>query len=50
MAKFKVILERVEAITKQSSVMVEAFTAEEGRQIILADLDVDPGSRFTTSF
>jgi hypothetical protein len=24
--------------------MVEAFTPEEARQIILADLDVDPGS------
>ena len=44
MAKFKVILERVETITKQGAVMVEASTAEEARQIILADLDVDPGS------
>jgi hypothetical protein len=44
MAKFKVILERVETITKQGTVMVEASTAEAARQIILADLDVDPGS------
>jgi hypothetical protein len=44
MAKFKVVLERVETITKQGAVMVEASTAEAARQIILADLDVDPGS------
>ncbi|HYN00332.1 MAG TPA: hypothetical protein VET25_11345 [Aestuariivirgaceae bacterium] len=44
MAKFTVILERVETITKQGAVMVEASTAEAARQIILADLDVDPGS------
>jgi hypothetical protein len=44
MAKLKVILERVETITKQGMVMVEASTAEEARQIILADLDVDQGS------
>jgi hypothetical protein len=34
----------VETITKQGTVMVEALTAEAARQIILADLDVDPGS------
>jgi hypothetical protein len=44
MAKFKVILERVETITKQGTVMVEASTAEAARQIILADLDIDAGS------
>jgi hypothetical protein len=44
MTKFKVILERVETITKQGEVMVEASTADEAKQIILADLDVDPGS------
>jgi hypothetical protein len=44
MAKFKVILERVETITKQGAVMVEASTAEEAWEIIRADLDVDPGS------
>jgi hypothetical protein len=44
MAKFKVILERVETITKQDAEMVEASTAEEAREIIRADLDVDPGS------
>ena len=40
MAKFKVILERVETITKQGAVMVEASTVEEARRIILADLDI----------
>jgi 5,10-methylene-tetrahydrofolate dehydrogenase/methenyl tetrahydrofolate cyclohydrolase len=44
MAKFKVILERVETIVKQGAVMVEAGSAEEARQIILADLEVDAGS------
>jgi hypothetical protein len=44
MAKFRVILERVETITKQGTIMVETTTAENARQIILADLDVDPGS------
>jgi hypothetical protein len=44
MAKFKVILERVETIIKQCAVLVEATTAEAARQIVLADLDVDPGS------
>jgi hypothetical protein len=36
MAKFKVILERVETITKQGAVMVEASTAEEAREIAAA--------------
>jgi len=44
MAKFKVILERVETVIKQGAVMVEASTAEEARKIIRADLHVDPGS------
>jgi len=44
MATFKVILERVETITKKGTVMVEASTAEEAREIILADPDVDLGS------
>jgi hypothetical protein len=42
--KFKVILEKVETIINQGTVMVEALTVEEARQIILADRDVDPGS------
>ena len=44
MAKFNVILERVETIVKQGVVMVEAGSAEEARQIILADLEIDAGS------
>ena len=44
MAKFKVVLERTDTITKQAELMVEASTSEEARQIILGDLDVDAGS------
>ena len=44
MAKFKVVLERIETITHQGEVMVEASTAEEARRIILSDLFVDEGS------
>jgi hypothetical protein len=44
MAKYKVILERVETIIQQGAVMVEAGSAEEARRIILADLAVDEGS------
>jgi hypothetical protein len=44
MAKFKVLLERIETITHLGEVMVEASTAEEARRIILSDLFVDPGS------
>jgi hypothetical protein len=44
MAKFKVVLERTDMITKQVEITVEAASAEEARQIILADLDVDTGS------
>jgi uncharacterized OsmC-like protein len=42
MAKFKVLLERVETITKQGTVTVEASTAEEAKRIILANLDTEP--------
>jgi hypothetical protein len=44
MAKFKVTLERTDTITKQAEMMVEARSEEEARQIILADLEIDPGS------
>jgi 5,10-methylene-tetrahydrofolate dehydrogenase/methenyl tetrahydrofolate cyclohydrolase len=44
MAKFKVILERTDTIIKQAAMMVDASTAEEARQIILGDLEVDAGS------
>ena len=44
MAKFKVVLERTDTITKQGEIMVEAMSPEEARQIILADLEIDPGS------
>jgi len=44
MAKFKVVLERTDTITKQAELMVEASTPEEARQIILGDLEVDAGS------
>jgi hypothetical protein len=41
MAKFNVIIERVETTVKQAQITVEAQTAEEARQQILADLEVD---------
>jgi hypothetical protein len=44
MAKFKVVLERTDTITKQAEMMVEAETAEQAQQKVLADLDIDPGS------
>jgi hypothetical protein len=44
MAKFKVVLERTDTIIKQAEMMVEAETAEQAQQKILADLDIDPGS------
>jgi hypothetical protein len=44
MAKFKVILERTDTVTKQAEIMVEAGSAEQARQFILADLAVDEGS------
>jgi hypothetical protein len=43
-AKFTVVLERTDTITKQAELLVEASTAEEARQIILGDLEVDAGS------
>jgi hypothetical protein len=39
-----VVLERTDTITKQAEMMVEAGSAEEAEQIILADLEIDPGS------
>jgi hypothetical protein len=44
MAKFKVVLERTETIIRQAEMMVEAKSPEEAKQIILGDLDVDPGA------
>jgi hypothetical protein len=44
MAKFKVVLERTDIITKQAVVMVEAESTEEAQQTILSDLEIDPGS------
>jgi hypothetical protein len=44
MAKFKVLLERIETITHRGEVMVEASTADEARRIIQSDLFVDQGS------
>jgi hypothetical protein len=44
MAKFKVVLERTDTITRQAEILVEASSPDEARQIILADLEIDPGS------
>ena len=44
MANFKVILERIDTVTKQAEIMVEADGAEQARQFIFADLVVDEGS------
>ena len=44
MAKFKIIVERTDTVTKQAEIMVEAESAEQARQFILADLAVDEGS------
>jgi hypothetical protein len=44
MAKFRVILERTDTVTKQAEIMVEAESAEQARQFIRADLAVDEGS------
>ena len=41
MAKFKVIIERVETIVKQAQIPVEARTADEAQQQILAHLEVN---------
>ena len=44
MAKFKIILERTDTVTKQAELMVEATSAEQAHNFILADLGVDAGS------
>ena len=44
MAKFKVVLERTDTITKQAEIIVEAATMVEAKQQILNDLEVDPGA------
>ena len=44
MAKFKVVLERTDPITKQTEIMVEAANESEARQQIANDLEVDPGA------
>jgi hypothetical protein len=44
MAKFKVVLERTDTITKQAVIVVEAGSSAEARQQIAYDLDVDPGA------
>jgi hypothetical protein len=35
---------RIDTIAKQAEMMVEAHSEEEARRIILADLEIDPGS------
>jgi hypothetical protein len=44
MTRFKVVLERTDTITRQAEILVEAQSPEEARQIILNDLDIDPGA------
>jgi hypothetical protein len=44
MAKFKVILERTDTITKQVEIAVEATSADEAQRQIRGDLEVDPGA------
>ena len=44
MAKFEVILKRIDTITKQARITVEAGSLEEVRQQIAYDLHVDPGA------
>jgi hypothetical protein len=44
MAKFKVVLERIETVVKQAQITVHATSAEEARHQILADLEVDQGA------
>jgi len=41
MAKFKVVLERTDTITKQAEIVVEAGSAAEARQQTAYDVDVD---------
>jgi hypothetical protein len=43
MAKFMVVLERTDTVTKQAEIMIEAESAEQVRKFILADLQVDLG-------
>jgi hypothetical protein len=43
MAKFMVVLERTDTVTKQAEIMVEAESAEQARKFILVDLAVDGG-------
>jgi hypothetical protein len=43
MAKFTVILERTDTVTKQAEIMVEADSVEQARRFIFADLRIDPG-------
>jgi len=44
MAKFKLVLERIDTITKQAEIMVEANSAAEALQQIAYDLNSDPGA------
>jgi hypothetical protein len=44
MAKYRIILKRVETVIMEGAVMVEAGSAAEARRIIQADLAVDQGS------
>jgi hypothetical protein len=44
MAKFKVVLERTDTITKQAEIVIEANSAVEALQQIAYDLDSDPGA------
>lgn len=43
MPKFKVMLERVDTITRQAVMMIEAANVEEARNRILANLQNDAG-------
>jgi hypothetical protein len=44
MAKFEVVLERTDTITKQAVIVVEAASPTEARQQIAYDLDMDSGA------
>jgi hypothetical protein len=44
MAKYKVILKRVETVIMEGAVMVETGSPEEARRIIQADLAIDASS------
>lgn len=43
MAKFTVILERTDTVTKKAEIMIEAELVEQARRFIFADLRIDPG-------